>query len=148
MSVTRTGGPRPTPPTFIGNDLVAGKEFKTLDELKRFATTHKTLTLRAGESFSVYVPMLMGSGTQLRGFNKDSAFGYKVLKNKAAPVRMPGQWLQISAKSTAKSGYHDNLKFVRTPVLAPGHTPKTSTVFGFKMQVIPRIILNPIRPPQ
>ena len=34
-----------------------------------------------------YVPMMMGSGTQLRGFNKGSAFDYKVLKHKAAPVR-------------------------------------------------------------
>src|SRR5690348_7217247 len=97
-----------------------GMEFKSLDQFQKFAQANKTVTLKPGASFQVFIPSKPGAGVSLRGFNKDTAFTYKTLQ-KAAPAGKVGQWVQIAAKNNAKVGYHDNLKFVSTPVLAPGH---------------------------
>jgi hypothetical protein len=146
MSI-RVSGTRTSSVPTEGPFGAGGMQFKTLDQFQKFASANKVVTLKPGASFQVFVPMKMGAGVSLRGFNKHSPFTYKTL-NQAAPKKGEmGQWLQISAKSGARIGAHDNLKFVSTPVLAPGYKPVSSTLFNFKMQVTPGIIMNPIMNP-
>ena len=143
MKVTSTRSPSiPTEVPFGAG----GMQFKSLDQFQKFAKNNGTVTLKPGASFKVFVPMKMGAGVSLRGFNKNTSFTYKNLADKA-PAGQIGQWIQIGAKSGAKIGSHDNLKFVSTPVLAPGHQATGSTLFNFKMQVTPGIIMNPIMNP-
>ncbi len=98
--------------------LVDGKEFSTLQELQAFVkSTNGHISLSAGKSFMVYlensfVPnhqMFGGSSQRVTGFNKNSPFSSSPVKNKKAPVRMPGSWLKITANKAAKSGAHDRL---------------------------------------
>jgi hypothetical protein len=145
--VARIGStPRTSIPT-EGPFGAGGMKFNTLDQFQKFAKNNGTVTLKPGASFQVFVPMKMGAGVSLRGFNKNSPFTYKTLNQAAPHKNEAGQWLQISAKAGAKIGTHDSLKFVSTPVLAPGTKPAGTTLFNFKMQVTPGIIMNPIMNP-
>ena len=146
MSI-RVSGTKTTSIPTEGPFGAGGMKFHTLDQFQKFASANKVVTLKPGASFQVFVPMKMGAGVSLRGFNKDSAFSYKTLNQAAPHKNEPGQWLQITAKSGARIGASDSLKFVSTPVLAPGSKPVGTTLFNFKMQVTPGIIMNPIMNP-
>lgn len=112
VAVIRPGGCFPMRP------LVDGKEFSTLQELQAFVkSSNGHISLSAGKSFMVYlensfVPnqqMFGGSSQAVTGFNKNSPFKSSIVRNKKAPVRMPGQWVKISADKAAKPGAHDRL---------------------------------------
>jgi hypothetical protein len=146
--VARISSSRPTNIPTEGPFGAGGMQFKSLDQFHKFAKANSVVTLKPGASFQVFVPMKMGAGVSLRGFNKNSAFSYKTLDQAPPTKNQPGQWLQISAKAGAAIGSKDNLKFVSTPVLAPGSKPVGTTLFNFKMQVTPGIIMNPIMNPK
>jgi hypothetical protein len=123
------------------SNIVDGMEFKSPDELKEFVRSRSNqIRLRPGKSFMVYLeksaPNPYGAHRQsIEGFNKETPYFARVVTGKKAGCRMPGEWVKITAKDSAKSGAKDQLKVVdrQTVMCRP---PISKTLFAMTITVV------------